>query len=137
MKLESIFMIKSSLLNNKISKRFDAELSILGISFTEYLIMYHLKNSSSNTMRRIDLAELMNMSPSGITRLLAPMEKLKLIEKVANPRDARQSLVKLSMAGQTKFKDATVSFDHRATEMLKQLDDKEIQQLDGLLNKIQ
>lgn len=50
-------------------------------------------------MRRIDLADSVGLSPSAVTRLLAPMEKPGLVEKEANPRDARVSLVKLSTAG--------------------------------------
>ncbi|MDZ7871614.1 MAG: MarR family transcriptional regulator [Rheinheimera sp.] len=50
------------------------------------------------TRRRSDLVELVGLSPSGITRLLLPLEKIGRVEKERNPRDARVSLVILSEA---------------------------------------
>ena len=67
---------------------------------------------------RIELADYVGMSASGITRLIIPMERNKLVEKVVNPRDARQSLVALSKTGQRVFKEAGVSFEHIANELL-------------------
>ena len=72
--------------------------------------MHHLEHSPNKAVQRIALAEHIGMSASGVTRLIAPMEKTGIIEKVANPRDARQSLVKLSHAGQRLYGDAQVSF---------------------------
>lgn len=67
---------------------------------------------------RIELADYVGMSASGKTRLIIPMEKTKLVEKVVDPRDARRSLVALSKAGQRVFKEASVSIQHIANELL-------------------
>jgi DNA-binding MarR family transcriptional regulator len=58
------------------------------------------------------------MSASGITRLLAPMEKNHLVEKVINARDARQSMVNLSETGERVYLEATTSFGHTADDLL-------------------
>ena len=57
-------------------------------------------------MRRIELAESIGLSASGITRLLLPMEKIGLVTKEVNPRDARVSLVKLTKTGKQMFNDS-------------------------------
>lgn len=103
-----------TLLNTKLLKRIDQQLGIHGISFSEYMVMHHLQAAPNQTMRRIDLAECIGLTASGVTRLLALMEKIRLVKKQRNPRDARVSLVQLSKAGQQLFKDATVGFGHSA-----------------------
>ncbi len=66
------------------------------------------------------------MSASGITRLLNPMEKNKLIEKEVNPRDARVSFVKLSSAGIELLNNAIKSVAQSSDEMLKEFNTKDI-----------
>ncbi len=87
-------------------------------------------------MRRIELAEHVGLSASGVTRLLAPMEKIKIVEKELNPRDARQSLVKLSKTGQQLYKEARVSFEHCANSLLGNLNENQQQKLVELSGKI-
>ena len=50
-----------------------------GIEFNEFLILFYLNQSNNQKMRRVDLAEKMSMTASGITRMLLPMEKIGLI----------------------------------------------------------
>lgn len=134
--LSAQFIIHNMLLTSKISKRVDGQLSIHGISLTEYLIMYHLNGSALHTMRRIELAERVGISASGVTRLIAPMEKLHIVEKEINPRDARQSLVKLSKVGQQLFADSSASFEDCTQELLGNLTEVEIETLLKLSAKI-
>ncbi|WP_345984555.1 MarR family transcriptional regulator [Sulfurimonas sp. HSL-1656] len=96
-KLEWLFAFSSA--HAKLFKQVDRALSVHGISFSEFYILHRLRNAPGRAMRRIDLAEEVGMSASGITRALNPLEKLGLVQKEKNPRDARVSLVKLSEAG--------------------------------------
>ncbi len=134
--ISSTFLIQNSLVASKLSKRLDNQLSVHGISFTEYMIMHHLDGSPLKTMRRIELAEHVGISASGVTRLIAPMEKIKIVEKEANPRDARQSLVKLSATGQRLYKEASVSFEHCAMSLLENLSENQQEKLVELTKKI-
>ena len=111
-------------------KKIDGSLSAHGISFTEYQILFHLQmaqtqNPKAQAMRRIDLAESVGLSASGVTRLIAPMEKVGLVQKRVNERDARVSLVEITRTGSEIFKDASVGFDHVAGRLLGELDAKE------------
>lgn len=103
------FILGLSSTYTKIFKIMDRCLSVHGISFSEYLVMYELSKMTNKSIRRIDLAENTGMSASGITRLLNPMEKLNIVEKEQNARDARVSLVKLTDAGFELFTNATQS----------------------------
>ena len=76
------------------------------------------------------------MSASGITRLLNPMEKIKLIEKEVNPRDARVSFVKLSDAGIELLNNAMKSITQSSDETLKEFDTKDIDLLLHLAKKL-
>ena len=122
---QSEFIMLQSLLSTKLAKRVEGQLSFHGISFTEYMILRFLNEAPQKTMRRIDLAECVGISASGVTRLLAPMEKRKLVEKEANARDARVSLVKVSKVGERIFKEASVSFEHSAQFLSERLSEKQ------------
>jgi DNA-binding MarR family transcriptional regulator len=99
----------------------DRCLSLHGISFREFQVLYALSQHPTQCMKRIELAEVMEMSASGITRLLNPMEKIGLLEKEAGARDARVSLVKPSRAGERLLADAVGTLGEKAAELLKSL----------------
>jgi DNA-binding MarR family transcriptional regulator len=130
------YLMSQSLLHSKLQRKIDGQLSIHGISFTEYQIMHHLANAPEQTLRRIELAECVGISASGVTRILAPMEKNHIVEKHANPRDARVSLVKLSLAGVTLFQDASTSFTYCAQEICSSLSTKQLETLIDLSARI-
>lgn len=48
--------------------------------------MYHLQQAQDNKLSRIALAEKVALTASGVTRVLAPMEKIHLVTKQSNPR---------------------------------------------------
>lgn len=131
-KTESAFIILNSLLNTKLTKKVDSQLSYHGLSFTEYMIMHHLNEAPQKTMRRIELAESVGISASGVTRLLAPMEKIGIVEKEANPRDARVSLVKLGKTGQKMYEESSVSFEHCAQSLVSGLTESQLSKLTEL-----
>ena len=130
------FVIELSRLQTRLLKRVDSQLSIHGISFTEFMVMCQLSEAPGNTMRRIELAESIGLTASGVTRLLLPMQKIGLVEKQENPRDARVSLVRLSDAGMRLLKDASVSFEQSTTALLQPIDDQQTQQFLKLAEKL-
>jgi len=114
-----LFIINMWSANSIISKRLDASLgSVHGIGFTEYMILFHLNNSHNKSMRRIDLANNIGLTASGITRLVSPMEKIGVVMKEQNPRDARVSLVKMTPTGEIILADATISVKENTKRLL-------------------
>ena len=133
---QSDFIFTNSLLNTKLHKIIDSNLYVHGISFTEYMIMFYLDSSQNKTMRRIDLAQQVGLSASGVTRLIAPMVKNKIVEKEINPRDARVSLVKLSKIGELLFKDSSVTFEYCIKSITDKLSENQLDKLIELSKKI-
>lgn len=87
-------------------------------------------------MRRIELAESIGLSASGITRLLLPMEKTGLVTKEVNPRDARVSLVKLTKTGKQMFNDSEKSLNQSAETLTRPLNDKQRDKFIELSDKL-
>jgi DNA-binding MarR family transcriptional regulator len=72
---ELLLLINLNKLQSVISRKFDS-LSVHGLGFNDFVILYILNTSSESKMRRIDLAEKIGLTASGITRLLNPLKKL-------------------------------------------------------------
>ncbi len=123
-------------LQSKMTKRFDNRLSLHGISLNEFMLLFHLTKAPDQKMRRIDLAEKIGLSASGVTRMLSPMEKIGLVEKEANLRDARVSLVKLSSGGQRIFAEATETLQQGSADYLSSLSTKKVEDILNVLIKL-
>ncbi len=83
-----------------LSRRLDSVLGGLGLN--EFIVLSEL-GQADGKLRRIDLAERIGLTASGVTRLLLPMEKVGLIERGTNEKDARSSYVVLRPAGKEKY----------------------------------
>ena len=129
-------IIKLSNIHNHLLKRVDNQLSVHGLSFTEFLVMYNLISSPNMMMRRIELAESIGLSASGITRLLLPMEKTGLVTKEVNSRDARVSLVMLTKTGKQMFNDSEKSLNQSAETLTRPLNDKQRDKFIELSDKL-
>ncbi|MEH6455947.1 MAG: MarR family winged helix-turn-helix transcriptional regulator [Cocleimonas sp.] len=120
-----------------ISKQIDNSLGMLhGIGLTEYMVLNQLMDAPNKHMRRIDVAEAVGRTASGVTRMLIPMEKIGLIEREVNPRDARVSLVKITSVGETKLAEATITLNERSEKILQHFDPKQLNEFLNLLKLI-
>lgn len=96
--------------NAVVTSRLDRSLSGLhGLSFQDFAILYHLSRASSQRLRRIDLAHRLELTPSGVTRSLLPLERRGLLEREADPDDARATYASLSKSGKRLLTDALVT----------------------------
>ncbi|QDU35548.1 HTH-type transcriptional regulator MhqR [Poriferisphaera corsica] len=134
--VSAMIVIQNALLASAMSKRVGNHLCVHGLSVSDYLVMHYLNGSPHGAVPRIELAEHLGMSASGVTRMIAPMERNNIIEKEANPRDARQSLVRLSETGRQLFKDAHKSFEYIAEEMVKHLSENQRMRLIELMSRM-
>ncbi len=87
-------------------------------------------------MRRIDLAHELQLSPSGITRLLDRLEDQGLVGKGACKEDARVSYAVLTEAGVTKLKECAPGHIADIEERLAVLDEEEMETLAELLGRL-
>ena len=110
------FLINLTKFQTELSRRLDSKLN--GIALNELIILAHLKKAENHKMRRVDLAEKVGLTASGITRLLLPMEKIGLIKKEAHEKDARVSFVLLASGGETKLKEGLERIEIFAEEII-------------------
>ncbi|KKQ54044.1 MAG: Transcriptional regulator, MarR family [Candidatus Falkowbacteria bacterium GW2011_GWC2_38_22] len=128
------FCISIAKFQTELSRRLDARLN--GIGFNELIILYHLSLADGAKMRRIDLAEKLGLTASGITRLLLPMEKIGLIKKEANEHDARVSYVVLAPGGKTKLSEGMERMEIYCEEIIPENKIKKLEEFSGLLREI-
>lgn len=121
----------------RLSRRVGNRLAAHGISLSEYLIMRYLAANGERGVPRIELAEHVAMSASGVTRMLAPMEKLHLITTDTDSRDARHRLVRLTPAGRQVCEDAGVTLRDSAEMFLGHLDPEAAEGAVAVLRAIQ
>lgn len=136
MNTDTNLLIALSQTAGKVQKQLVWPLSGHGIGFTEYLVLRHLYQSPSQKLRRIDLADKVGLSASGVTRLLNPMEKVGLVAKEEALRDARVSLVALTEAGKRIFEESDVSLAAAAESVFSPLDDKEKRALADIVGRL-
>jgi len=116
-------------------KKFD-KLNMHGLGMSDFIILYLLKNSPNKQCRRIDLASKMGITASGITRLLAPMEKIGLVDRQSNDRDARVSYAVLTKVGEQVYEEAQITAEEVADEVFSSLKKKNQSILLDVLNDL-
>ena len=77
-----------------------------GLTLNDYDCLVQLAYAPERSLRRIDLARSVLLSPSGITRLLDGLEREGWVEKRSCDSDARVTYAHLTDAGLAKFKTA-------------------------------
>ena len=76
-----------------------------GLTLNDYEVLLHLSHAEGGRMRRVDLAEQVLLTASGITRLLEGLERAGFVCKETCASDARVSYAKLTDAGRAKLRD--------------------------------
>ncbi len=111
------FILAMAKASSVLVRTFDSRL-LHGLSLNDFSILYHLSLAEDERLRRVDLAEKMGLTASGVTRLLLPMEKVGLVKREAHEQDGRVSYVKLSRAGKTALSESSERADMIAEEIL-------------------
>lgn len=94
------FCIRLSRAYAAMTRRLDNVLSGLhGLSFADFMILYYLERAPNGKLRRVDLAERLGLTASGVTRSLLPLEKIGLVTRQIDPRDARVGYASLTESG--------------------------------------
>jgi DNA-binding MarR family transcriptional regulator len=108
-----------------------------GLTINDYGALLSLSRAEEGRMRRVDLAEELLLTASGVTRLLEGLEAAGYVERAACASDRRVTYAVLTDAGQEKLQDASEAhlagvqaiFDERFTP-------EEIEQLTNLLSRL-
>ena len=108
-----------------------------GLTINDYGCLLLLSRAGEEGMRRIDLANELQLSPSGITRLLDRLEDQGYVGKGECKEDARVSYAVLTEEGSAKIKDAwPLHVEQIERRLSAVLSEDEIRTLDELLARL-
>ena len=80
-----------------------------GLTINDYEVLLLLSHADEARMCRTDLAERIQLTPSGVTRLLDGLERAGLVEKAECASDRRVSYAVLTAAGRERLAAASPS----------------------------
>jgi DNA-binding MarR family transcriptional regulator len=77
-----------------------------GLSLGDYEVLVHISEAPENSIRMTDLAESLNLSPSGITRRIDGLVRDGYVERKRCPSDRRGSNAVLTEKGLLRLREA-------------------------------
>jgi DNA-binding MarR family transcriptional regulator len=90
-----------------------------GVSLSDLALLLELRNAPDEKLRRVDLAQRIGITPSGVARQLAPLERIGLVGRESHARDARLALVTLTETGRRIADEALVTAEQAAESALR------------------
>ena len=112
-------------------------LSPRGLTINDFEALLHISKSDDNRLRRVDLVELLMLTPSGVTRLLDGLQEGGLVENVHCDDDARVTWARLTQDGIETVQCVGASHAKRLRELFREsLDEDEVEQLSELLGRL-
>jgi DNA-binding MarR family transcriptional regulator len=133
--LDTLFDL--SLARTQLARDVDHPLSAHGISLADLAILRELRREPSRKLRRSELAQRLGITPSGIARQVAPLERIGLVDRESHERDARLALVVLTETGAGIVDDALRTAEAAADRALAaRWSDTERERLSKLLARV-
>jgi DNA-binding MarR family transcriptional regulator len=130
--LDTLFDL--SLARTQLARDVDHSLSSHGISLADLAILRELRFEPTLKLRRSELAQRLGVTPSGIARQVAPLERIGLVARESHDRDARLALVVLTDTGRRIVDEALETAEASADRVLaSRWSDSERERLSKLL----
>lgn len=108
-----------------------------GLSISDFEVLMRLARAPDNRMRRVDLAQQVLLTASGITRLLDGLERNGLVERSTCDTDRRVVYAVLTDTGLAKIREASTSHFAQVDALFgARFDEAELEQLASLLSRL-
>ena len=108
-----------------------------GLTINDFEALMHLWRADEQRLRRVDLVELLMLTPSGVTRLLEGLQEAGLVENVSCDDDARVTWARLTEDGVETLECVGVAHAERLRSLFREsLTEDEVGQLCELLGKL-
>lgn len=104
-----------------------------GLSFSDFMLLQSLANAPGGRLRRVDLADRLGLTASGVTRTLLPLEKTGWVARQTDERDARVGYAVITAAGHTLLDNAQRTASEYAADLLRHSKDEELAPLNAVL----
>src|SRR5258708_22979042 len=93
-----------------VTRELDRELvNTFGLTINDYEVLIYLSRAPNRMLRRVDLAQMVLLTPSGITRLLDGLQRNGLVEKASCESDARVVYAKLTDERARRLEEASAA----------------------------
>ena len=115
-----------------LARRFSSQ----GLGFGDIAVLYCISQAPTEKIRRVDLADQLGLTASGVTRMLLPLEKIGVVKREANARDARVSYAMLTPAGKRLLAESLESAEVVCEDIIPENSAKKLEELSGLLAAI-
>jgi DNA-binding MarR family transcriptional regulator len=107
------------------------------LTVNDYEALLHLHCAEGGHLRRVDLAERLLLTASGVTRLLDGLEAAGLVERECCPEDRRVSYAVLTDAGRERLEAASRSHAEAVQAVFEdRFSEAELRRLSGLLGRL-
>ena len=108
-----------------------------GLTLSDYEVLLRLSRAPARQMRRVDLAEQVLLTASGITRLLDGLERSGLVERGSCDTDRRVVYAVLTDDGLAKLREASSSHLPQVDVLfVERFGEGDLEQLATLLDKL-
>ena len=108
-----------------------------GLTINDYEALLHLAHAENGSLRRVDLAERLMLTPSGVTRLLDGLERDGWVTKGQCDSDARVTYAVLTDEGRERLESAGRTHIAQIREIFEErFTPDELEQLVDLLGRL-
>jgi DNA-binding MarR family transcriptional regulator len=120
------------------TRRLSAQLTAdHGLTINDFEVLLRLANATDRRMRRVDLAQQVVLTASGVTRLLDGLERSGYVERSSCDTDRRVVYAVLTDAGLAKISEAAASHFAQVDELFgARFVPAELEELESLLARL-
>jgi DNA-binding MarR family transcriptional regulator len=99
--------------------------AVHGLGLSDFAALHAIDKAPGQKLRRVDLAQRLALTPSGVTRLLGPLERRGIVTREEGGHDARATFAVLTKSGRALVKDATATVSGIAQHILGSLSERD------------
>jgi DNA-binding MarR family transcriptional regulator len=110
-----------SLTRTIVTREVDAALGAHGLALSDLALLIELRDAPDGKLRRVELANRLGVTTSGVARQLQPLERIGLVGRESHSRDARLALVVLTDSGRRVADEAVPTADAASERALARL----------------
>ncbi len=124
--------------HSTITRRLDADLiAAHGLTLRDYEVLLYLDRAPKGRMRPSDLTDMVILTRSGVTRLLAGLEEAGLVRREACPSDRRVIYATLTEEGRARLNEARPTHLQGVNELFtERFEEDELETLRRLLENL-
>jgi DNA-binding MarR family transcriptional regulator len=112
-------ILNLALARSRVIREVDADLGGLhGLSLSDLALLLELHDATDGRLRRVELANRLGVTTSGVARQLGPLERMGLVGREPHERDARLALVVLTGTGRRVVEEALPTAEEAAERAL-------------------